>query len=178
MWVDEFRKISMCQYRWWIREYLFLKLLSQFSSEVKSLRPLKIKYFTELSGVLWPRMLLTEKATAPHSSTLAWRVPWTEEPGRLQSMGSLRVRYDWVTSLSLRYFRLLDFSHFVRQAYITIQFPLETVFTVPYRFWIILFPFLNFLFDFFHRPIGCLVAYCLASTHSCFFFQFFPAADF
>ena len=40
-----------------------------------------------------------EKAMAPHSSTLAWRIPWTEEPGRLQSMGSLRVGYDWVTSL-------------------------------------------------------------------------------
>ena len=38
---------------------------------------------------------------APHSSTLAWKIPWTEEPGRLQSMGSLRVRYDWTTSLSL-----------------------------------------------------------------------------
>ena len=38
---------------------------------------------------------------APHSSTLAWKIPWTEEPGGLQSMGSLRVRYDWVTSLSL-----------------------------------------------------------------------------
>ena len=37
---------------------------------------------------------LTEKAMAPHSSTLAWKIPWTEEPGRLQSMGSLRVRYD------------------------------------------------------------------------------------
>ena len=42
-----------------------------------------------------------EKAMAPHSSTLAWKIPWTEEPGRLQSMGSLRVRHDWVTSLSL-----------------------------------------------------------------------------
>ena len=38
---------------------------------------------------------------APHSSTLAWQIPWTEEPGRLQSMGSLRVGHDWVTSLSL-----------------------------------------------------------------------------
>ena len=38
---------------------------------------------------------------APHSSTLAWKIPWTEEPGRLQSMGSRRVRHDWVTSLSL-----------------------------------------------------------------------------
>ena len=36
----------------------------------------------------------TEKAMAPHSSTLAWKIPWMEEPGRLQSMGSLRVGYD------------------------------------------------------------------------------------
>jgi len=42
-----------------------------------------------------------EKAMAPHSSTLAWKIPWTEEPGRLQSMGSLRVRHDWATSLWL-----------------------------------------------------------------------------
>ena len=33
-----------------------------------------------------------EKAMAPHSSTLAWKIPWREEPGRLQSMGSQRVR--------------------------------------------------------------------------------------
>ena len=37
---------------------------------------------------------------APHSSTLAWKIPWTEEPGGLQSMGSWRVGHDWVTSLS------------------------------------------------------------------------------
>ena len=37
---------------------------------------------------------LEEKAMAPHSSTLAWKLPWTEEPGGLQSMGSLRVRHD------------------------------------------------------------------------------------
>ena len=41
----------------------------------------------------------TEKAMAPHSSTLAWKIPWTEEPGGLQSMGLLRVRHDWATSL-------------------------------------------------------------------------------
>ena len=39
-------------------------------------------------------MVLTEKAMAPHSSTLAWKIPWMEEPGGLQSMGSLRVRHD------------------------------------------------------------------------------------
>ena len=42
--------------------------------------------------------LLAEKAMAAHSSTLAWKIPWTEEPGRLQSKGSLRVRHDQVTS--------------------------------------------------------------------------------
>ena len=45
--------------------------------------------------------LLSEKAMAPHSSTLAWKIPWTEEPGRLQSIRYQRVGYDWVTSLSL-----------------------------------------------------------------------------
>ena len=42
-----------------------------------------------------------EKAMAPHSSTLAWKIPWMEEPGRLQSMGLRRVGHDWATSLSL-----------------------------------------------------------------------------
>ena len=40
-----------------------------------------------------------EKEMATHSSILAWRIPWTEEPSRLQSMGSQRVRHDWATSL-------------------------------------------------------------------------------
>ena len=53
----------------------------------KTIKALKKKKNQWLSRV-------TEKAVAPHSSTLAWKIPWTEEPGRLQSMGSLRVRYD------------------------------------------------------------------------------------
>ena len=40
-----------------------------------------------------------EKEMATHSSTLAWKIPWTEEPGQLQSMGSQRVRHDRATSL-------------------------------------------------------------------------------
>ena len=44
---------------------------------------------------------IPKKAMAPHSSTFAWKTPWMAEPGRLQSMGSLRVRYNWATSLSL-----------------------------------------------------------------------------
>ena len=39
-------------------------------------------------------MVSVEKAMAPHSSTLAWKIPWMEEPGRLQSMGSQIVRHD------------------------------------------------------------------------------------
>ena len=45
----------------------------------------------ELSQLLSGKV---EKAMAPHSSTLAWKIPWMEEPGGLQSMGSLRVGYD------------------------------------------------------------------------------------
>ena len=44
---------------------------------------------------------LWEKAPATHSSTLAWQIPWTEEPGRLKSMRSLKVGHDWEASLSL-----------------------------------------------------------------------------
>ena len=44
--------------------------------------------------------MISEKAMAPYSSTLAWKIPWTEEPGGLQSMRSLRVGLDWATSLS------------------------------------------------------------------------------
>ena len=52
---------------------------------------------------LWlSSILLSEKAMAPHSSTLAWRIPWMEEPGRLQSRGSQRVAKSWT--------RLSDFT--------------------------------------------------------------------
>ena len=53
--------------------------------------------FTPERGI-WISM---EKTMAPHCSTLAWKIPRMEEPGRLQSMGSLRVRHNWATSLSL-----------------------------------------------------------------------------
>ena len=46
----------------------------------------------------------------PHSSTLAWRIPWTEEPGRLWSTGSLRVGHSWAASLSL-----FNFMHWRRK---------------------------------------------------------------
>ena len=45
-----------------------------------------------------------EKEMAAHSSILAWKIPWMEEPGRLQSMGSQRVGHDLMTSLSLSFY--------------------------------------------------------------------------
>ena len=54
----------------------------------------------ETGGSIWRRPNV-EKETATHSSILAWRIPWMEKPGRLQSMVSQRVRHDWATSLSL-----------------------------------------------------------------------------
>ena len=45
-------------------------------------------------------IILSKNAMAPHSSTLAWKIPWTEEHGRLQSMAWLQVGHDWATSLS------------------------------------------------------------------------------
>ena len=50
----------------------------------------------------------TEKAMAPHSSTLAWKIPWMEEPGGLQSMGSLGVGHNWATSLFTFHFHALE----------------------------------------------------------------------
>ena len=59
--------------------------------------PIPVFWLEEFHGQYSP----SEKAMAPHSNTLAWKIPWAEEPGRLQSMGSWRVGQDWTTSLSL-----------------------------------------------------------------------------
>ena len=59
----------------------FVTFASQLLLSILFFKPL-LQYF------------IMEKAMAPHSSTLAWKIPWTVEPGRLQSMGSLRVGHD------------------------------------------------------------------------------------
>ena len=65
--------------------------------------PLVPKILSQLStSVNWLLLEeLMEKTTATHSSILAWKIPWAEEPGGLQSMGLRRVGHDWATSLSL-----------------------------------------------------------------------------
>ena len=72
---------------------LHSKKLSFKHAQIQISVPQIVKYFSVCC-------LVEEKALAPHSSTLVWKIPWTEEPGRLQSMRSLRVRHDWATSLS------------------------------------------------------------------------------
>ena len=52
---------------------------------------------TRVQSLGWEDPL--EKEMATHSSSLAWKIPWTEKPGRLQSVGSQRVGHDWATSL-------------------------------------------------------------------------------
>ena len=66
-------------------------LLNNFAEKVKKIKFNGIKLFNIFDIYTFFYM---EKAMAPHSSTLAWKIPWMEEPGRLQSMGSLRVGHD------------------------------------------------------------------------------------
>ena len=63
------------------------------------IKHLPTKLETRVQSLGWEDLL--EKEMAPHSSTLAWKIPWMEEPGRLQTMGSQRVGHNWTTSLSL-----------------------------------------------------------------------------
>ena len=82
--------------------YLLAKVLSKRDSW--TIRTWSHALFKDLRlpcGLFFGAPFILEKAMATHSSTLAWKIPWMEEPGGLQSMGSLRVRHDWATSLSL-----------------------------------------------------------------------------
>ena len=77
----------------------------------------KVRFYSNLKERQCQRMLqlldnythLMEKAMATHSSTLAWKIPWTKEPGGLQSMGSLRVGHDWATfAQKVKGFRVIN----------------------------------------------------------------------
>ena len=106
---------NLCQFHWglplsirfarspWELGTLLLPQTAQLLAPLwEPLRHVFYPQFPELSSrIRFKLPKVAEKAMAPHSSTLAWKIPWTEEPGRLQSMGSLRVGHDWATSLSL-----------------------------------------------------------------------------
>ena len=92
-----------------VLQFVCFSIVSQiFHMTLSSLYPglwLNVIFFrnTVLTAIpkCTPPHWILEKAMAPHSSTLAWKIPWMEEPGGLQSMGSLSVGHDWATSLSL-----------------------------------------------------------------------------
>ena len=75
---------------------------------------------TQVRSLGWEDPL--EKEMAIHSSTIAWKIPWTEEPGRLQSMGSQRVEHDWVTSFTFTY----EWETFWWSSLLCIYLPLQT----------------------------------------------------
>ena len=58
-------------------------------------------WLSDSLSLFWSLVLTFRDGSAIHFNTLAWQIPWMEEPGGLQSMGSLRVGHDWATSLSL-----------------------------------------------------------------------------
>ena len=84
----------------WIKVQVAYEFLS-FSLFPSSFRIfLSLPHSVDYIKIFKQKHIASEKAMASYSSTLAWKIPWMEEPGRLQSMGLLRVRHDWATSLS------------------------------------------------------------------------------
>ena len=75
--------------------YLFPSLNIRTSLVSQTVKHLSATRETQVRSL--GREDLLEKEMAIHSSTITWKIPWTEEPGRLQSMGSQRVRHDWET---------------------------------------------------------------------------------
>ena len=80
-----------------IKQFAQALSLSWASLIAQMVKHLSVMRETRVRSLGWEDPL--EKEMATHSRIHAWKVPWTEEPGGLQSMGSQRVRHDWVTSL-------------------------------------------------------------------------------
>ena len=88
-----------------------LVILMRQETTVNYLKELEVRQLDKQhTADTWCISQELEKAMATHSSPLAWKIPWTEEPGRLQSMGSRRIRHDWATSLLL-----FTFTHWRRK---------------------------------------------------------------
>ena len=87
------------QFCYWIAKRMELALRI-----IKHLKIIKTLQESQVQSRGWEALL--EKEMATHSSTLTWKIPLMEKPGRLQSMGSQRVGHDWVTSLTHSFFYL------------------------------------------------------------------------
>ena len=108
--------LILCGHRWVVSTHtvLLCKLLSHVLLcvtpwTVAHQAPLSLGFFqVRISFIVFSYSLIwsTEEAMAPHSSTLAWKIPWMEEPVRLQSMGSLRVRHDFTFTFTFHFHAL------------------------------------------------------------------------
>ena len=106
---------SLCRPAPWGFCALTLRMLCLWTSLVaQTVKRLSTMRETWVQALGWEDPL--EKEMAIHSSTIAWKIPWTEEPGRLQSRGSQRVRHDWATSLHLFVF-------------------IQHISAIPFQFW-------------------------------------------
>ena len=94
-----FHILTMCLYMGVQISFWYPLFISLVAQRIKRLPAMQETWVRFLG---WEDPL--EKEMETHTSILAWRIPWTEEPGRLQSMGSQRVRKDWATSLSFSLF--------------------------------------------------------------------------
>ena len=77
---------------WWLtifKDYIWASLVAQMVKTLPTMWEIPVQILSQED----PR----EKRMATHSNILAWRIPWTEEPGGLQSMGLQRIRHDWAT---------------------------------------------------------------------------------
>ena len=92
--------VTWDQQGWWRKSLLFHPPGSEWAPLVAQMvKHLPAMQETRFGSLGWDHAL--EKEIGTHSSTLAWKIPWMEEPGRLQSMGLQGVRHYWATSLSL-----------------------------------------------------------------------------
>ena len=100
---DVHARLSYIYIHIYIQDYLWKDFLNKWMTVTHTLVAQRVKHLpavreTQVQSLGWEDPL--EKEMATHSSTLAWKIPQTEEPGRLQPMGSQRVGHDWATSLS------------------------------------------------------------------------------
>ena len=79
---------------------MMLPTAMDYSLVAQRVKNLPTMQETWVQSLAWEDSL--EKGMATHSGIVAWRIPWTEEPGGVQSMGSQRVRHNWATNTLLR----------------------------------------------------------------------------
>ena len=85
----------------WCSAFFRIQLSHPYMITGKTTALTRWTFAGKVMSLLFKMLSRLFKVMASHSSTLAWKIPWMEEPGRLQSMGSLGVGHNWATSLSL-----------------------------------------------------------------------------